>query len=229
MFNEIKQLLTPPEGVIPEKHRDKILPLYVDCISEVDILKRKRYDELQRDSYNFRREQRFNFSEFLQTASHLVEVDSLEFNFSDKGDFQKVIIRKRDNQADSRPFVLDDFYRGELYTSGGLIRELIWLKIADFEEFRKFRRVIHLTPDNSPNFHKIVEVIRSEISSAKETFYCKGNANRSGVKRKIEDAVRPVYTYVKDYPDDFPKPFEFLSNLFKTNISGRYLKESAKK
>lgn len=229
MFNEIKKLLTPPEGVIPEKHRDKILPLYVDCISEVDLLKRKRYDELQRDSYNFRREQRFNFSEFLQSASHLVEVDSLEFNFSDKGDLQKVIIRKRDNQADSRPFVLDDFYRGKFHSAGGLIRELIWLKIADFKEFRKFRRVIHLTADNSPNFNKIIDAVRSEISSAKETFYCKGNAIRSGVKRKIEDAVRPVYTYIKDYPDDFPQPFVFLSNLFQTDISGRYLKESAKK
>lgn len=229
MFKDIKKLFTPPEGVIPEKHRDKILPLYVDCISEVDLLKRKRDDELQRESYNFRREQRFNFSEFLQSASRLIEVESLEFNFSEKGDFQKVILRKRDNQGDSRPFILDDFYRGEYWSLGGLIRESIWLKIADFEEFKRARRVIYLTPDNSPNFQKIIDVVQSEISSAKEIFYCKGNANRSGVKRKIEDAVRPVYTYIKDYPDDFPKPYAFLSNLFHTDISGRYLKESAKK
>lgn len=208
------------KAAIPEAHRAYISKEYDKIISDVELLQAMSEQEQTEDfMLNIRR----NLSAMLETAVNLQgRYDAVKFIFDGKYCLSDIHIIYKDSQSDTRHIGLKS-----LFKIGSVCMESVWLKVRHLPEFStgyKDIRVLFLNPDNSPNFMEICSAIHTEIQEDHSIFYYRGGRNRGGVTKRIAGLVRPIYKYVKQYPDDFPEPLTFLNNLFGTNLSDRYLR-----
>lgn len=205
---------------IPEAHRTYIEKEYEAVISEVELLLAMAEQEQTEDiMLDIRRD----LSAMLETALNLHgKYEAIKFIFDGKYSLSDIYIVYMDSQSDTRYISLKG-----LFKIGSICLESIWIKVQHFPEFEtgyKDIRVLFLNPDNSPNFMEICSAIHTEIQEDHSIFYYRGGRNRSGVTKRIAGLLRPIYKYVKKYPEDFPEPLSFLNNLFDTNLTERYLK-----
>lgn len=208
------------KATIPDKHRAYISKEYDKIISDVELLLAMSEQEQTED---FMLDIRRNLSAMLETAVNLQgRYDAVKFVFDAKYSLSDIHIVYMDSQSDKRYIGLKS-----LFKIGSICLESIWIKVQHFPELNpgyKDIRVLSLNRENSPNFPDICSVIHKEIWEDHSIFYYRGGRNRSGVTKRIAGLVRPIYKYVKQYPDDFPEPLEFVNNLFDTDLSDRYLK-----
>lgn len=208
------------KAAIPEAHRAYISKEYDKIISDVELLLAMSEQEQTED---FMLDIRRNLSAMLETAVNLQgRYDAVKFIFDAKYVLSDIHIIYVDSQSDTRYISLKS-----LFKIGRISMESIWVKVQHFSEFDtgyKDIRVLVLGPDNSPNFPVICSAIHTEIQEDHEIFYYRGGRNRSGVTKRIAGLVKPIYKYVKRYPEDFPEPLSFINNLFGTRLSERYLK-----
>lgn len=205
---------------IPAAHRAYIAGEYDKVISDIDfLLATARMEQDESDLLDIRR----NLSATLETAVNLQgRYEAVKFIFDAKYILSDIHIIYKDSQSDTRYIGLKS-----LFKIGSVCMESVWLKVSHFQEFDTgYRdiRVLVLDPENSQNFPDICSVIHKEIQEDHSVFYYRGGRNRSGVTKRIAGLVRPIYKYLKRYPDDFPEPLEFINNLFGTDLSDRYLK-----
>lgn len=208
------------KATIPDKHRAYIGKEYDNIISEVELLLAMVEQEQTED---FMLDIRRSLSAMLETAVNLQgRYDAVKFIFDAKYSLSDIHIVYTDSQSDTRYISLKS-----LFKIGRISMESIWVKVQHFSEFDtgyKDIRVLVLGPDNSPNFPVICSAIHTEIQEDHEIFYYRGGRNRSGVTKRIAGLLKPIYKYIKRYPEDFPEPLRFLNNLFDTSLSERYLK-----
>lgn len=208
------------KATIPEAHRAYIGKEYDNIISEVELLLAMSEQEQTED---FMLDIRRNLSAMLETAVNLQgRYEAVKFVFDAKYVLSDIHIIYVDSQSDTRYISLKS-----LFKIGSICLESIWIKVQHFPEFNtgyKDIRVLSLNPKNSPNFPDICSVIHKEIWEDHSIFYYRGGRNRSGVTKRIAGLLKPIYKYIKRYPDDFPEPLTFLNNLFGTSLSGRYLR-----
>lgn len=208
------------KATIPEAHRAYIGKEYDKIISDVELLLAMSEQEQTED---FMLDIRRNLSAMLETALNLHgRYEAVKFVFDAKYVLSDIHIIYVDSQSDARYISLKS-----LFKIGSICLESIWIKVQHFPEFEtgyKDIRVLSLNPENSQNFSDICSVIDHEIQEDHEIFYYRGGRNRSGVTKRIAGLVRPIYKYVKQYPEDFPEPLSFINNLFGTSLSDRYLK-----
>lgn len=205
---------------IPEAHRAYISKEYDKIISDVELLLAMSEQEQTED---FMLDIRRNLSAMLETAVNLQgRYDAVKFIFDGKYCLSDIHIIYKDSQSDTRYIGLKS-----LFKIGRISMGSIWVKVLHFSEFDtgyKDIRVLVLGPDNSPNFPVICSAIHTEIQEDHEIFYYRGGRNRSGATKRIAGLLKPIYKYLKRYPDDFPEPLTFLNNLFGTSLSDRYLR-----
>lgn len=208
------------KATIPEAHRAYIGKEYEAVISDVEFLLAMARQEQAGD---FMLDIRRGLSAMLETAVNLHgRYEAVKFIFDAKYVLSDIHIIYVDSQSDTRYIGLKS-----LFKIGRISMESIWVKVQHFSEFDtgyKDIRVLVLGPDNSPNFPVICSAIHTEIQEDHEIFYYRGGRNRSGVTKRIAGLLKPIYKYLKRYPDDFPEPLRFLNNLFDTDLSDRYLK-----
>lgn len=208
------------KATIPEAHRAYIEKEYNNIISDVELLLAMAEQEQTED---FMLDVRRNLSAMLETAVNLQgRYDAVKFIFDAKYSLSDIHIMYKDSQSDTRHISLKS-----LFKIGSICMESIWIKVHHFPEFETGHRdirVLVLNPDNSPNFMEICSAIHKEIQEDHDIFYYRGGRNRSGVTKRIAGLVKPIYKYVKRYPEDFPEPLSFINNLFDTNLTDRYLK-----
>lgn len=208
------------KAAIPEAHLTYIEKEYDNIISDVESLLAMARQEQAGD---FILDIRRGLSAMLETAVNLQgRYEAVKFIFDAKYVLSDIHIIYVDSQSDTRYIGLKS-----LFKIGRISMESIWVKVQHFSEFDtgyKDIRVLSLNPNNSQNFMEICSVIDHEIQEDHSIFYYRGGRNRSGVTKRIAGLVRPIYKYVKQYPDDFPEPLEFVNNLFDTNLTDRYLK-----
>lgn len=208
------------KATIPDKHRAYIGKEYDNIISEVELLLAMAEQEQMED---FMLDIRRSLSAMLETAVNLQgRYDAVKFIFDAKYSLSDIHIVYTDSQSDTRYLSLKS-----LFKIGAVCMESIWVKVQHFSEFDtgcKDIRVLVLGPDNSPNFPVICSAIHTEIQEDHEIFYYRGGRNRSGVTKRIAGLLKPIYKYIKRYPEDFPEPLEFVNNLFDTSLSERYLR-----
>lgn len=208
------------KATIPEAHRAYIEKEYNNIISDVELLLAMSEQEQTED---FMLDIRRGLSAMLETAVNLQgRYEAVKFIFDAKYVLSDIHIIYVDSQSDTRYISLKS-----LFKIGSVCIESIWVKVQHFSEFDtgyKDIRVLVLGPDNSPNFPVICSAIHTEIQEDHEIFYYRGGRNRSGLTKRIAGLLKPIYKYLKRYPDDFPEPLRFLNNLFDTDLSDRYLK-----
>lgn len=208
------------KATIPDKHRAYIEKEYDKIISEVELLLAMSEQEQTED---FMLDIRRGLSAMLETVLNLHgRYEGVKFIFDGKYSLSDIHIVYMDSQSDKRYIGLKS-----LFKIGSICLESIWIKAQHFPELNpgyKDIRVLSLNPENSPNFQEICSAIHTEIQEDHEIFYYRGGRNRSGVTKRIAGLVRPIYKYLKRYPEDFPDPLEFVNNLFDTNLTDRYLK-----
>lgn len=208
------------KATIPEAHRAYIEKEYDCIISDIELLLAMSEQEQTED---FMLDVRRDLSAVLETALNLQgRYEAVKFVFDAKYVLSDILILYRDSQSDTRHISLKS-----LFMIGEICMESIWVNVRHFPEFStgyKDIRVLFLNPDNSPNFMEICSAIHTEIQEDHSIFYYRGGRNRSGVTKRIAGLVKPIYKYVKRYPEDFPEPLEFMNNLFDTNLTERYLK-----
>lgn len=208
------------KATIPEAHRTYIGKEYEAVISDVEfLLAMARQEQTEDIMLDIRRD----LSAMLETAVNLHgRYEAVKFIFDAKYVLSDIHIIYMDSQSDTRYISLKS-----LFKIGSICLESIWIKVQHFPEFEtgyKDIRVLVLNPENSQNFSDICSVIDHEIQEDHDIFYYRGGRNRSGVTKRIAGLVRPIYKYVKQFPDDFPEPLRFLNNLFDTDLSERYLR-----
>lgn len=208
------------KATIPEAHRAYIEKEYDNIISDVELLLAMAEQEQTED---FLLDIRRNLSAMLETAVNLQgRYEAVKFIFDGKYSLSDIQLSYTDSQSDTRYIGLKS-----LFKIGSICLESIWIKVQHLPEFETGHRdirVLVLNPDNSPNFMEICSVIHNEIQEDHSIFYYRGGRNRSGVTKKIAGLVKPIYKYLKRYPEDFPEPLSFINNLFDTNLTDRYLK-----
>lgn len=208
------------KATIPEAHRAYIEKEYNNIISDVELLLAMSEQEQTED---FMLDIRRGLSAMLETAVNLQgRYEAVKFIFDAKYVLSDIHIIYVDSQSDTRYISLKS-----LFKIGSVCIESIWVKVQHFSEFDtgyKDIRVLVLGPDNSPNFPVICSAIHTEIQEDHEIFYYRGGRNRSGATKRIAGLLKPIYKYLKRYPDDFPEPLTFLNNLFGTSLSDRYLR-----
>lgn len=205
---------------IPDRHRAYIEKEYEAVISDVEFLLAMARQEQAGD---FMLDIRRDLSAMLETALNLHgRYEAVKFVFDGKYSLSDIHIIYTDSQSDTRYLSLKS-----LFKIGAVCMESIWVKVQHFPEFNtgyKDIRVLVLGPDNSPNFPDICSAIDKEIQEDHNIFYYRGGRNRSGVTKRIAGLLKPIYKYIKRYPDDFPEPLSFINNLFGTSLSERYLR-----
>lgn len=205
---------------IPEVHRAYIEKEYEAVISDVELLLAMAEQE---QSGDYLLDIRRDLSAMLETAVNLQgRYDAVRFIFDAKYSLSDIHIVYMDSQSDTRYIGLKS-----LFKIGTVCMESIWIKVSHLPEFStgyKDIRVLVLNSDNSQNFPDICSVIDNEIQEDHSIFYYRGGRNRSGVTKRIAGLLKPIYKYIKRYPDDFPEPLSFINNLFDTNLSDRYLR-----
>lgn len=208
------------KATIPEAHRTYIEKEYEAVISEVELLLAMSEQEQTED---FMLDIRRDLSAMLETALNLHgKYEAIKFIFDGKYRLSDIHIIYKDSQSDTRHISLKS-----LFKIGSICMESIWIKVHHFPEFStgyKDIRVLILDPDNSQNFPDICSVIHQEIQENHLIFYYRGGRSRSGATKRIAGLVKPIYKYVKRYPEDFPEPLSFINNLFGTSLSERYLR-----
>lgn len=208
------------KATIPDRHRTYIEKEYEAVISDVELLLAMARQEQAGD---FMLDIRRGLSAMLETAVNLQgRYEAVKFIFDAKYVLSDIHIIYVDSQSDTRYISLKS-----LFKIGRICMESIWVKVSHLPEFStgyKDIRVLFLNPENSQNFMEICSAIHTEIQEDHSIFYYRGGRNRSGVTKRIAGLVRPIYKYVKQCPDDFPEPLEFVNNLFDTNLTDRYLK-----
>lgn len=208
------------KATIPNKHRTYIEKEYEAVISEVEFLLAMARQEQAGD---FMLDIRRGLSAMLETAVNLQgRYEAVKFIFDAKYSLSDIHIVYTDSQSDTRYLSLKS-----LFKIGAVCMESIWVNVQHFPEFEtgyKDIRVLSLNPENSSNFQEICSAIHTEIQEDHSIFYYRGGRNRSGVTKRIAGLIRPIYKYLKRYPEDFPEPLSFINNLFDTNLTDRYLK-----
>lgn len=208
------------KAAIPDRHRTYIEKEYEAVISEVESLLTMARQEQAGD---FLLDIRRNLSAMLETAVNLQgKYDAVKFIFDGKYCLSDIQLIYTDSQSDTRHIGLKS-----LFKIGRICMESIWVRVQHFSEFDtgyKDIRVLSLNPNNSQNFMEICSVIDHEIQEDHSIFYYRGGRDRSGATKRIAGLLKPIYKYLKRYPDDFPEPLTFLNNLFGTNLSDRYLR-----
>lgn len=208
------------KAAIPDKHRAYIEKEYDNIISDVELLLAMVEQEQTED---FMLDIRRSLSAMLETAVNLQgRYDAVKFIFDGKYSLSDIHIIYKDSQSDTRHIGLKS-----LFKIGSVCMESVWLKVRHLPEFETGHRdirVLVLNPDNSQNFPDICSAIHTEIQEDHDIFYYRGGRNRSGATKRIAGLVKPIYKYLKQFPDDFPEPLRFLNKLFGTSLSDRYLK-----
>lgn len=208
------------KATIPASHRAYIAGEYDKVISDIDfLLAMARQEQDESDLLDIRR----NLSATLETAVNLHgRYEAVKFIFDAKYILSDIHTIYKDSQSDTRHIGLKS-----LFKIGSVCTESVWLKVRHFPEFdtgHRDIRVLVLNPENSQNFPDICSVIHQEIQEDHSVFYYRGGRSRSGATKKIAGLVKPIYKYLKQFPDDFPEPLSFINNLFGTDLSDRYLK-----
>lgn len=208
------------KATIPEAHRTYIEKEYEAVISDVEFLLAMARQEQAGD---FMLDIRRGLSAMLETAVNLQgRYDAVKFIFDAKYSLSDIQLIYTDSQSDTRYISLR-----RLFKIGRICMESIWVRVQHFPEFNtgyKDIRVLALNQDNSQNFMEICSAIDKEIQEDHNIFYYRGGRNRSGVTKRIAGLLKPIYKYIKRYPEDFPEPLEFVNNLFDTSLSERYLR-----
>ena len=208
------------KATIPDKHQTYVEKEYEAVISDVEFLLAMARQEQAGD---FMLDIRRGLSAMLETALNLHgRYEGVKFIFDAKYSLSDIQLIYTDSQSDTRYISLKSMFK-----IGRICMESIWVKVKHFPEFEtgyKDIRVLSLNPNNSQNFMEICSVIDHEIQEDHSIFYYRGGRNRSGVTKRIAGLVKPIYKYVKRYPEDFPEPLSFINNLFDTNLTDRYLK-----
>lgn len=208
------------KATIPEAHRAYIEKEYDCIISDIELLLAMSEQEQTED---FMLDVRRDLSAVLETALNLHgKYEAIKFIFDGKYSLSDIHIIYKDSQSDTRHIGLKS-----LFKIGSVCMESVWLKVRHLPEFETGHRdirVLVLNQENSPNFPDICSAIHTEIQEDHSIFYYRGGRNRSGVTKRIAGLVKPIYKYLKRYPEDFPEPLSFINNLFDTNLTDRYLK-----